>query len=555
MVATVSETAGADRVHPRAVRIRFGLKPKLLLLLLFINLLSAAAFGSLLYTVERTEIISAFDARLNTAAAAVAEMVPAAYHQRIKGADSIAPAEYAALQAQLSHFADNAGLAYVYTYMKFGPAIHTVATSATSREYRTHQQTKFFAGYDTAPPLLFQSFADGRRRFDEYSDAFGEFRSIYLPMKTADGQTYVVGADVERSHLDDALIASARNTLLIAGLIFIVSMIAGSVLVGRIVSPLSKLTDFTHGMEGDGFQASDSELANIRSIGGRRRDEVGSLADAMVGMIVRLQRYLADLELATAARERAEGEVSAARDIQLGMVPRVFPPFPDRTDIDLYAVLEPAKGVGGDLYDYFLVDEGKLFFVIGDVSGKGVPAALFMAMTTTLFRSAALTGQHSVGEVFARVNSELSRDNAGEMFVTALGGVLDLATGVIEYSNGGHEAPFVRRADVSVERLPRLKGVALGVIEEIDYATARFTLQPGDSLLLFTDGVSEAADIEDRLFSVEAIGEWLSAPLAEPSAGGTVRALVSDVHRFAGTAPQSDDIAVVMIRFLGSGAA
>ena len=270
-------------------------------------------------------------------------------------------------------------------------------------------------------------------------------------------------------------------------------------------------------------------------------------------MIARLQRYLIEMQAATAARERVEGELSAARDIQAGMLPRVFPPFPDRTEVDIFALLESAKQVGGDLYDYVLVDRDRLFFVVGDVSGKGVPAALFMAMATTLFKATALNTK-TTGEIMTRVNAELARDNAAMMFVTAVCGILDMRTGAVQYSDGGHEPPFLRRADGRLERLPKQPGIPLGVMDDAIYDTGRFRLAPGDALVLFTDGVSEAANLDDDLFTVERIETALAAAQARATARHLAEGLADDVRVFVGEAPQSDDIAILVVRYEGPAA-
>lgn len=532
-------------------RWRFGLKSQLLLLLLTLNLIAATAYSVVLYNVDRTEIMGGIDGRLKTAVLAVNEIVPDAYHARITGPDSVKSEEFDALQARLSRFAARADLVYVYTYMQFGPEIRTVSTSATARELASGSQTRFFALYDTAPPKLRRSFRDGRVRFDEYRDSFGAFRSIYLPVRGSDGRTYVVGADIQLGMVQERLFQALRTSIGVGAAMFALSMALGWLLVDRIVNPLTRLTDFTRNMGQRNFQPDVEEMAAMEAIGARRGDEVGSLAEAMAGMIARLQRYLVEMEAATAARERVEGELSAARDIQVGMLPRTFPPFPQRRDIDVYALLESAKHVGGDLYDYVLVDRDRLFFVVGDVSGKGVPAALFMAMTTTLFKATALSGQPP-GEVMARVNAELARDNAAEMFVTAFCGVLDLRTGEVVYSDGGHEAPFVRRADGRVERLPKLKGMALGVLEDAPFETGAFRLAPGDALVLFTDGVSEAANADDALFTTGRIETALAQARPEPKARDLAEGLAEDVRVFVGATPQSDDIAILVVRYEGA---
>jgi sigma-B regulation protein RsbU (phosphoserine phosphatase) len=534
-------------------RRRFGLKSQLLLLLFVLNLISAAAYSTVLYNVDRNAIMTGIDGRLKTAALAVAEIVPDAYHTRVTGPGSITADEYDRLQRRLSRFADLSDLQYVYTYMRFGKDIRTVSTSATPREWQTQTRTPFFTHYKEAPARLYQTFADGKPRYDEYTDEFGAFRSIYLPVRGPDGRTHVVGADIPLGTVRDRLNDALRTSIAVGAAMFALSMALGWLLVDRIIGPLIRLTAFTRNIGQRNFQPDESETAALSRISHTRPDEVGSLAEAMTAMIARLQRYLVEMEQATAARERVEGELSAARDIQAGMLPRSFPPFPERTDVDVFALLESAKQVGGDLYDYALIDPHRLFFLVGDVSGKGVPAALFMAMTTTLFKANALAAQ-TTGELMGRVNRELARDNAAQMFVTAVCGILDLSTGAVQYSDGGHEAPFVRRADGRLERLPKLPGMALGIFDDTAFQTGRFQLAPGDALILFTDGVSEAANLDDDLFTVSRIETALAAAQPLTDARRLAEGLAEEVRVFVGAAPQSDDIAILVVRYEGAGA-
>lgn len=529
---------------------RFGLRPQLLLLLFVLNLVAAIAYSAMLYSIDRREIIAGIDEKLSTAAHAVREMIPEGYHGRISDARSIPPGEFDALQATLSRFAERSGLIYVYSYMRFGPNIYTVATSATALERESGTQVRFFTHYGTAPAQLFQSFGDGRIRFDEYEDSFGSFRSIYMPVRASDGRIHVIGADVDLGSLDRRLREALTISILIGVGMFILSMIVGSLLVTRIVGPLVRLTSYTRSIEERSFQSDEEELAAMQKIGGSRRDEVGSLAEAMSAMIGRLQRYLIEMEAATAARERVEGELSAARDIQIGMVPRQFPAFPERADVDIHAVLEPAKEVGGDLYNFGLIDEHRLFFVIGDVSGKGVPAALFMAMTSTLFKAASMTAGDAAA-LMARVNRELARDNAADLFVTAFAAVIDLRDGNVEYADAGHEAPFLLRADGSVSRLPKPEGMALGVFDDAGFTPARLRLAPGDSLILFTDGVSEATAADQQLFGVERIEAALAGLDRAPTARAITEEIVGKVVEFVGDAPQFDDISILVINYRG----
>lgn len=533
-------------------RRRFRLKTQLLLLLAALNLVAALAYSVVLYEVDRAAIMAGIDGRLTTAVLAVNEIVPDQYHARIIGPDSIPREEYRRLQYRLSRFAKRSDLVYVYTYMKFGEEIRTVSTSATDREIERRQEVPFFALYDSAPAALLNSFDDGKPRFEEYQDEFGRFRSLYLPVRGVDTRMYVVGADVDLAMVRHRLAGALKTAITVGVGIFALSMAMGWLLVDRLVQPLMRLTDFTRNMGQRNFQPDQREIAAMNAISQRRGDEVGSLAEAMTAMIARLQRYLLEMEAATAARERVEGELSAARDIQEGMLPRTFPPFPERRDVDVYAMLQSAKQVGGDLYDYVLLDRDRLFFVVGDVSGKGVPAALFMAMTMTLFKATALASTAGPDQIMRRVNAELSRENPGQMFVTAFCGILDLRTGAVEYANGGHEAPFVRAADGTVTRLGKTRGMALGVFGDADFDPARHQLAPRDALILFTDGVSEAANTDDGLFTIARIESALAAVSQEASARGLAEGLADDVRVFVGEAPQSDDLAILVVRYEGA---
>ena len=516
-------------------------------------LVSAVAYSVVLYRIEHTEIIEGIHGRLQTAALAVEALAPGEYHARVTGPVSISPQEYYPLQYRLSRFADAAELAYVYTYMRIGDRIVIASTSATQPQRASRDPTTaYFARYATPRAPLNRSFDEGTIQFDDdYKDTFGSFSSVYLPIEGIDGRRYVVGVDINLAVVKQRLNAALKTSIAVGVVMFALAMALGWLLVDRIVGPLIRLTTFTRNMGQRNFQPDETETAAMLAISKRRPDEVGSLAEAMTAMIGRLQRYLIEMQAATAARERVEGELSAARDIQAGMVPHTFPPFPDRTEVDVFALLDSAKEVGGDLYDFALLDRDRLFFVVGDVSGKGVPAALFMAMTTTLFKATALSTK-TTGEIMTRVNAELSRDNDAMMFVTAVCGILDLRTGAVQYSEGGHEPPFLRRADGSLSRLPKQQSIALGIADDAIFETGRFKLAPGDALVLFTDGVSEAANLADELFTVERMETALSTAQAV-TARHLAEGLAGDVRVFVGEAPQSDDIAILVVRYEGVG--
>jgi sigma-B regulation protein RsbU (phosphoserine phosphatase) len=288
----------------------------------------------------------------------------------------------------------------------------------------------------------------------------------------------------------------------------------------------------------------DIQLPPVRS-----KDEVGKLAVAFDSMKDSLKQHIKDLTETTAAKERIESELKIARDIQMGMLPKTFPPFPQRRDLDLYAMIEPAKEVGGDLYDFFFLDGDHLCFAVGDVSGKGVPAALFMAITMTLLKTKA-EEEMSPSAILTRVNHDLSQDNPYSMFVTVFLGILDTRTGELEYGNAGHNPPYLLRDDGRFEPLSGTGGTALGVVEDCTYLSRRISLRKGDTLFLYTDGVTEATDREENLFSEERLMKALPLHAGKPLKT-LITEVLSRVKAFSEGVPQADDITMLALRYLG----
>ena len=268
-----------------------------------------------------------------------------------------------------------------------------------------------------------------------------------------------------------------------------------------------------------------------------------------MGVFVFIVRNVLEERRTRVAKEAIEGELRVARDIQMGIVPRMFPAFPDRPEVDVYALLDSAKEVGGDFYDYYALDGHRIFLVIGDVAGKGVPASLFMAVTMTLFKAYARSDRGPAA-VVAKVNDKLAHDNETGLFVTAFCAVLDLDTGLVRYASAGHNPPVVVRPGGMTDFVPRPGGVVLGAVPEYPYQTGELTLAPGDSLVLYTDGVTEAMDRHRALFGNERL---LAACRQDRhrAAKILVEGVFAAVRDYAGDAPQSDDITLVAVRYQG----
>ena len=248
-------------------------------------------------------------------------------------------------------------------------------------------------------------------------------------------------------------------------------------------------------------------------------------------------------------RDRMEDELNIGREIQMSMIPLVFPPFPDHDEFSVFAALEPAREVGGDFYDYYFIDEERFCFCIGDVSGKGVPAALFMAMAKTLIKSRA-ADDRSTASILTHVNDELSADNHSCMFVTIFSGILNIRTGELLYTNAGHNPPYLKRRDGTLQLLDQRHGPIIGAVEGMVYAEGRDTMEPGDMLLLYTDGVTEAMDVEGRLFSENRLEQLLTG-MDTDDADKVVDNTLIAVQAFEGEAERADDITILALAFHG----
>jgi sigma-B regulation protein RsbU (phosphoserine phosphatase) len=279
------------------------------------------------------------------------------------------------------------------------------------------------------------------------------------------------------------------------------------------------------------------------------QDEAGKLAQALTYLKASLKHYHQMLKETSASQEHLESELKVAHDIQMSLLPKVFPPFPQCPEFDLFALMETAKEVGGDFYDFFPVDQRHLFFVMGDVSGKGIPAALFMAVTKTLIKAKATLGG-SPREVLAEVNRELFRRNDFSMFATIFCGILNRESGEINYANGGHNPPLLLRRGKEPGFLKKPGEMVLGVFKNIVYSKGSLRLEPGDALFLYTDGLTEAMNSQEELFSEKRLMELL-AGADQKSVKETIFFLREEILAFLHPLPLPDDLTMMMLKYNG----
>lgn len=312
------------------------------------------------------------------------------------------------------------------------------------------------------------------------------------------------------------------------------------VLSTHIVKPIRLLTDRVSSLDGDNLDFT-WEIKNKNS-----QDETTVLAGAFLDMTQKMKEYIANITEITAEKERIGAELNVATKIQADMLPKIFPAFPGRTEFDVYAQMDPAKEVGGDFYDYFMIDDDHLAIVIADVSSKGVPAALFMVIAKTLIKNHALN-QESLGDVFYKVNNQLCEGNEEGMFVTAWMGVLTVSTGSFEYVNAGHN-PQLLMNNEQYDWIHAKPGFVLAGMEGIPYVSDTIQLQHGARIFLYTDGVTEAQNPAHELFGEErllqSLGRYGRLPLQQ-----MLESVRGDIDAFAGEAEQFDDITMLAFEF------
>lgn len=380
-----------------------------------------------------------------------------------------------------------------------------------------------------------------------YSQESGAHTTAGLPVRDSDGEIVaILGVEMPMTELDNARQTYVLHVVAVSAVMIALFLLVGSLLLSRgVIQPLILITNEAERFAASGVQRADT-MEKVQS-----RNEIGVLASSVGQMELDIEKYVRDLTAVTAERERIGAELSVAFRIQSDILPAVFPAFPDRKDFDIYASMAPAREVGGDFYDFFLIDESRLGLVIADVSGKGVPAALFMMIARTLIRNHVQSGEEPADALTA-VNEQLCENNKENMFVTAWLGVLDLSSGQLKFANAGHNPPLFKHGDGEYEYMRVRAGLVLAVMEGIRYRQSSVQLSRGDRIFLYTDGVTEAESQNHIFYGEERLCDVLRG-LTESAPEETVAAVDADVRRFAEGAEQVDDITMMCLEYTGNG--
>jgi serine phosphatase RsbU (regulator of sigma subunit) len=369
--------------------------------------------------------------------------------------------------------------------------------------------------------------------FEEGIYIEGKFVKCFCLYETVEGYNVLAiypESDAMRSRNISVLITIIAELVVFGLLYAVIYLLVKKLVVKNIDKVNESLSQITAG--------NLDTVVNVRS-----QIEFDALSNDINATVDTLKRYIKE------AAERIDEELRFAKAIQHSVLPSVFPPFPNRKDIEIHASMDTAKEVGGDFYDYYFVDDNHLAFLIADVSGKGIPAAMFMMTAKTVIKSYVESG-YSVEEAFTFANAKLSEGNDAHMFVTAWMGVLDTKTGLVTFANAGHNAPLVKHADGTFEYFKSRPGFVLAGLEGVRYRKGELQLQKGDCIYLYTDGVTEAMNIKEELYGDDRLRNTLNN-IKEDNVVTICKEVKKDVDLFAGEAEQADDITMVCLKYNG----
>ncbi|UCH24836.1 MAG: PP2C family protein-serine/threonine phosphatase [Trueperaceae bacterium] len=552
---------------------KLSLRAKILGVVFAIITLCTVVFTWDTYLDDRNLFLTDIDNTLVTAAHAVPQILPDDFQGAIESPSSLTLENQLAL-GRLARYITNVDqdlenlntsknktvtISDIYTIVRKGKDFYIFYThacekdaAAIGQEGEVEQEQEVacatYEEYPTYPQGLAEAWETQSLTFASYEDTYGRWRSAFIPKQTSSGSMYLVGVDANLDLVQNALkhllIEAAQLGLAILVVIWLLSYL----LLRRMLSPIGKLTTYTENLATSDFELLESQRSELSRIAKTQTDEIGTLAGEFVEMVDKLEMYVEDLKVTTAAKQRVEDELKIAHDIQMSFLKKTFPPFPECPDFDLFATIDPAKEVGGDLYDFSLIDDEHLVVSIGDVSDKGVPAALFMAVTMTLLKQATQRQGLDPADALRQINSALVQGNESFMFVTFFLGVLNLRTGELRYSNAGHNPPVVIRSRGESRQIPMPDGLVLGVMPDAVYRTEKLHLGSGDSIVLYTDGITEAMSPQREIYTEERLLR-VTEMLAGTPPAELAQKIVDSVKLHVAQAPQSDDITLLTLKY------
>ncbi|MBR3183250.1 MAG: serine/threonine-protein phosphatase [Firmicutes bacterium] len=390
-----------------------------------------------------------------------------------------------------------------------------------------------------------RAMANAVKELNHLADA-GNYVDYYSYLDNVNGKDIIIGMTYDLSNIENEIRnVTVNNTLASVTGQLILSLICLFMVYRLIISPLKSVQENIR----DYRETKDSEtvIANLKEI--NSKNEIGDLKNDVIELAEEIDDYVDKIESISAEKHRIESELDMAKRIQLSMMPSVFPPYPDRNEFEIYASVEPAREVGGDFYDFFLIDKDHLCMVMADVSGKGVPAALFMMGSKIVIKNSAML-MNSPAKILTRANESICENNEQDMFLTVWLGILELSTGKLVAANAGHEYPALMRAGEKFEIIKSKHGFVIGGFEDAIYTDYELQLEPGDKLFLYTDGLPEATNGDNEMLGIDGMLDALNEN-CESHPEVILNGVKNAVDGFVKEAEQFDDLTMMCIEYKG----
>ena len=512
---------------------------------IFLPFFAITLFSSTIFTIYGFKqnvkaIEEGIDKRLLIAAYTMPQLLPENYFDRVVATNSIGADEHWANTRRLCAFLENVGGTYLYALHQESNRYYFVASAATD--------TMYWAEYTNPAPNIYEVQKTWEVNISTTPDPdWGLLRSVVMGHKDSSGRRFIVGADIHAYEVEALKRRAFLNFFIMGFASFLLAVVFSYVASYTITQPLIRLSNFTRRLVEGGFSSAIRLDEALFPDGNRTQAETAILAFDFDRMQLNLAEHIEQLKVTQSARERAESELRIAGQIQETFLPGPLDPADCGGRVQLHAFMKTAKQAGGDLFDYFALDESHLFFAIGDVSGKGMPAAMFMSAVVVLLRSAAKQWREPA-EILRRVNDDLAIRNESCTFVTLFIGILDTRTGEVVYANGGHNPPRRLAAGGAVAAVPAKTNMVVGAMDGRTFARETLVLEPGEALFLYTDGVTEAIDEAATLYGEERMDRRLAAVPPQAPVAEIVSGIVADVAAFSGAQEQSDDITLLVLR-------
>lgn len=451
---------------------------------------------------------------------------------------------YEEISRLLNDMAEDAGLRYLYVVIPQEDGLLYVWDAQPEHHARPLLDLWEYSS-DYPRDAAEAAYEDGTEQFRAYHYKDMDLATAISPLKDSKGNTVaIVAADLLIPRIREGIIKALEN---VAAAVFVIMIMAMAMyyfsIRKRIINPLETLEEAVSGLV-DNLDREERVKINVHT-----GDEIETVARSVEEMDEKLRNYIDENSRITAEKERVSTELNLATRIQADMLPSIFPAFPERPEFNVFASMVPAREVGGDFYDFFFVDHDHLALVMADVSGKGIPAAMFMMMVKSMIQTHAMT-EHSPKEVLETVNQLICDNNKEGMFITVWLGIVDVKTGRMVAANAGHEYPLFKKPGGEFEILKDRHGFVIGGMEGVKYTEYELQMEPGAKIFVYTDGVPEATDGHLELFGMERTLAAVNSA-ADADADDVLCAVEEAVARFVGSAEQFDDMTMLCFEYIG----